>query len=247
MLIDGAHVPGVLPLDVPALGVDWYTANLHKWACAPRGCGFLWAARSRQAGLHPPVISWGLDKGFTAEFDWIGTRDPSPWLAAPEGLAFLEDLGLAAVRQHNHDLAWRGAEMLADRWGTTLAIDEASVGFMVTVPLPQSLGGTAADAARVRDALLFQHRIEVQVHARTAVCGRASRRRSTTTRTTSKNSRPQSPHAPALGCHLDVALSRPTYLERMAKLFVAAGFSRPGRAKARPYVNSATRSWPFRL
>ena len=83
---------------LPSLGVDWYMANLHKWACAPHSCGFLWAAPARQSGLHPPVISWGLDKGFTAEFDWVGTRDTSAWLAAPEGLAFLADQGWDAMR-----------------------------------------------------------------------------------------------------------------------------------------------------
>jgi isopenicillin-N epimerase len=165
VLVDGAHVPGVLPLDVQALGVDWYTANLHKWACAPRSSGFLWAHASRQAELHPPVISWGLDAGFTAEFDWVGTRDPSPWLAAPEGIAYLRDLGPDAVWRHNHDLAWRAARALTDRWRTTLGFDEASVGFMATVPLPASLGGTSDAAARLRDALLFDDRIEVQIHA----------------------------------------------------------------------------------
>lgn len=165
VLADGAHAPGVLPLDVPALGVDWYTANLHKWACAPHSCGFLWAAPARQAGLHPPVISWGLDKGFTAEFDWIGTRDPSAWLAAPEGLAFLADLGWDAIRAHNHDLAVRGAALLAERWGTPLGVDDEAIGFMATVAMPSQLGATAADAARVRDWLFFDDRIEVQVHA----------------------------------------------------------------------------------
>src|SRR5439155_24952894 len=65
VLVDAAHAPGMLALDVPALGVDWYVANLHKWAHAPRSCGVLWAHPDRQPGLHPPVISWGLDKGFT--------------------------------------------------------------------------------------------------------------------------------------------------------------------------------------
>lgn len=165
VLVDGAHAPGVLPLDIPSLGVDWYTANLHKWACAPRSCGFLWVHPSRQAGLHPPVISWGLDLGFTAEFDWVGTRDLSSWLAAPEGIAFLRDLGWDDVRQYNHDLAWRAARTLTGRWDTALEIDEASVGFMATVPLPAVLGSAPEDAARLRDALLFEDRIEVQVHA----------------------------------------------------------------------------------
>ena len=165
VLGDGAHVPGTLALDIPALGVDWYAANLHKWAHAPRSCGILWARPDRQAGLHPPVISWGLDKGFVAEFDWVGTRDPSPWLAAPAALAFLEELDYEAVRRHNHDLAWRAAVALTSRWGTTLERDEASVGSMVTIPLPASLGAAVDDAARLRDALLNEARIEIPVVA----------------------------------------------------------------------------------
>lgn len=165
VLVDGAHAPGVLPLDIPSLGVDWYTANLHKWACAPRSCGFLWAHRERQAGIHPPVISWNLDLGFTAEFDWVGTRDPSPWLAAPAGLAFLDDLGWSEMRSYNHDLAWRAAQALTDRWDTPLQIDEAAVGFMATIPLPLALGHTPEAAVRLRSALLFEDRIEVQLHA----------------------------------------------------------------------------------
>ncbi|MFI5178107.1 MAG: aminotransferase class V-fold PLP-dependent enzyme [Vicinamibacterales bacterium] len=165
VLVDGAHAPGVLPLDVPALGVDWYVANLHKWAHAPRSSGFLWADPGRQADLHPPVISWGLDQGFSAEFDWVGTRDPSPWLASPEGLRFLDDLGFDRARRYNHALAWHAATMLCDRWRTTPAADEPCIGAMATVALPDRLGADAQSAARLRDALLFDDRIEVQVHA----------------------------------------------------------------------------------
>lgn len=165
VLVDGAHAPGALALDVPAIGADWYTANLHKWAHAPRSAGILWANPSKQAGLHPPVISWGFDRGFTAEFDWVGTRDPSPWLAAPAGVEFLEQVGFDAQRRYNHDLVWRAATRLADEWRTTLGVKESEIGTMVTLPLPASLGDSAADASRVRDALLFDHSIEVQVHA----------------------------------------------------------------------------------
>ncbi len=165
VLVDGAHAPGVLPLDVPALAVDWYVANLHKWAHAPRSCGFLWADASRQDGLHPPVISWGLDLGFLAEFDWVGTRDPSPWLAAPDGLRFLDYLGVDAARAYNRTLAWAAAVSLCDRWHTRLEVRAPDVAAMVTVPLPDSLGSTASDAAALREGLLFDDRIEVQVHA----------------------------------------------------------------------------------
>jgi isopenicillin-N epimerase len=165
ILADGAHGPGAIPLDLASLGVDWYAANLHKWAFAPRGCGFLWAAPGRGAGIHPPVISWGVQEGFPGEFDWLGTRDPSPWLAAPEGVAFLNDLGADAVLGHNHSLAWEGGQRLCRQWGARIEIPESMVGSMVTVPLPDRLGSTPEDAARLRDALLFEDRIEVQVHA----------------------------------------------------------------------------------
>jgi isopenicillin-N epimerase len=165
VLVDGAHAPGVLPLDVPSLGVDWYAANLHKWACTPRSCGFLWASPSAQEGLHPAVISWGLDTGFTAEFDWVGTRDLSAWLAAPEAIAYLRERGVDAAWTYNHGLAWQGAQLLADAWKTTIPASESEIGFMVTVPLPARFGGEAAHATRLRHALLFTHGIEVQVHA----------------------------------------------------------------------------------
>jgi isopenicillin-N epimerase len=165
VLVDGAHAPGQIALDVPSLGADWYTANLHKWAHAPRSCGILWAARDRQAGLHPPVVSWGLDQGFHSEFDWVGTRDPSPWLAAPEGIAFLKELGVDAVRSYNHALAWDAARLLADRWGTTFGVPEAHVPSMVAVPAPERFGSTREDATRLRDALLFEDEIEVHAHA----------------------------------------------------------------------------------
>ncbi len=164
ILADGAHAPGVLPLEVAELGVDWYVGNLHKWAYAPRSCGFLWAPAGRQAGLHPPVISWGLDQGFSAEFDWVGTRDPSPWLAAPEAIAFQRELGFEAIRSHNHALAWDATRMLAKSWGTTLGMEEPMVGAMATLALPERAGATKEEAARLRDALLFEERIEVQLH-----------------------------------------------------------------------------------
>jgi isopenicillin-N epimerase len=164
VLADGAHAPGAIALDVPSLGVDWYVANLHKSAFVPRSSGFLWAPPERQVGLHPAVISWGLDQGFTAEFDLVGTRDPSPHLAAPAAFAFIDTLGRERMQAHNHELAWSGAHRLARAWGTQVDVPEALIGSMATVPLPPSLGATREDAARVRDALLFVDRIEVAVH-----------------------------------------------------------------------------------
>ncbi len=167
VLVDGAHAPGAIALDIPALGVDWYVGNLHKWAFVPRACGLLWAAPERQAALHPPTISWGLDTGMTSEFDWTGTRDPSAILAAPTALAFMrEALGVDAMRAWNHDLVWRMAHALAERWGRRWTVPEAMVGCMATVPLPERLDALGPDAMpRLKDWLLRERGIEAQVLA----------------------------------------------------------------------------------
>jgi isopenicillin-N epimerase len=165
VLADGAHAPGAIPLDIPSLGVDWYVGNLHKWLWVPRSSGILWTSPVRQPALHPSVISWGLDLGFHAEFDLTGTRDPSPHLSAPAAIAFMRQLGVRAVRQYNHELVWNGARLLAERWGTSFVTPEEMIGTMATVMLPEGVGSTADDAARLRDALLFGDRIEVQLHA----------------------------------------------------------------------------------
>jgi isopenicillin-N epimerase len=165
ILVDGAHAPGSIPLDIPSLGVDWYVGNLHKWAWAPRSCGILWCAPAHQARIHPTVISWGLDQGFTTEFDLVGTRDPSAHLAAPEGIAFMRELGLDEVRAWNHHMAWDGALRLCAAWGTSLPAPESMIATMATVPLPERAGSMRDDAVRLRDALLYEDRIEVQLHA----------------------------------------------------------------------------------
>ena len=169
VLVDGAHAPGAIDVDIESLGVDWYAANLHKWCFAPRSCGVLWAAPERRSGLHPGVISWGItNDDWLQEFDWTGTRDPTPWLAAPAGLDFMHDvLGVAAMREHNHRLAWQSAQRLGERWGRRWGTPESMVGCMVSVPLPERLGpADIATAQRLRDALLFDHGIEVPVVVR---------------------------------------------------------------------------------
>ena len=164
-LVDGAHAPGAIPVQIESLGVDFYTGNLHKWAWSPRSCGILWARPEHQPSLHPPVTSWGLDQGFTTEFDCIGTRDPSAWLAAPAGFRLMEAFGVERVQSYNHDLVWRAAQELAARWNVPFDTPESMVGTMATVALPGALGASAPDAGRLRDALLFEDHIEVQVHA----------------------------------------------------------------------------------
>lgn len=167
VLVDGAHVPGALALDIEALGADWYVANLHKWAFAPRACGLLWVSPAQRAALHPTVISWGLDVGLAQEFDWTGTRDPSAFLSAPAGIAFMHDaLGVDAMRTWNHDLAWRMAHELAARWGQPFTTPEAMVGCMASVVLPERIAALGEPAApALKDWLFHERGIEAQVLA----------------------------------------------------------------------------------
>ena len=106
-------------------------------------------------GLHPGVISWGVTSGdWLQEFDWTGTRDPSPWLAAPAGLDFMHDvLGVDAMREHNHRSLGERAR-LAGRWRRPWTTPEPMVGCMVTCPCPSVSVRRAATAQRLRDALL---------------------------------------------------------------------------------------------
>jgi isopenicillin-N epimerase len=165
VLVDGAHVPGSRPLDIAALGMDWYAANLHKWAHAPRSCGFLSAAPERQSILHAPVVSWGRNGGFRREFEHTPTADPTSLLAAPEGIALLREWDFDACVRYMHDLAADAATMLTEHWRIPFEIPCGMVGAMVTVPVPQELGATDADATRLRLALLVDDRIEVGLHA----------------------------------------------------------------------------------
>jgi isopenicillin-N epimerase len=163
VLADGAHAPGAVPVDIESLGVDWYTGNLHKWAWAPRSSAVLWTNPDRQTSLHSTVISWGLDQGFTQEFDWPGTRDPTAHLAAPVGIATMQKFGVSSVQRYNHELAWSAGQEMATHWGTTLLGPENMIGPMITVPLPGRLGSTREEAIKLRDALLFEDNIEVHL------------------------------------------------------------------------------------
>lgn len=152
VLVDGAHAAGQVDLDVTAIGADWYTGNCHKWLCAPKGSAFLWTAPDRQAGLHPTVISHGLDQGYLAAFDWTGTRDPSAALSVPAAIAFHERLGGAALRRRNHALAGQATDLLVQRLDTEVGAEPAMTAAMGLVRLPARAEDGAV--ARLRDWLL---------------------------------------------------------------------------------------------
>jgi isopenicillin-N epimerase len=161
ILVDGAHAPGQLALDIPSLGADWYAGNCHKWLFAPKGCGFLWARRNAQAGIHPPVISHGYEKGFTAEFDWTGTRDFSAWLAVPDGLDFFRSLGPARARAYSHALVTRKAEEISRAWQTRCDGPAQLHGALMSIRLPERLQGH--DPVRLMSEWFHRDRVVVPV------------------------------------------------------------------------------------
>ncbi|GBD04658.1 Isopenicillin N epimerase [bacterium HR20] len=164
VMIDGAHAPGMLPLQLDELGADWYTGNFHKWLFAPKGCAFLWTAPRRQAMTHPVVISHGYQNGYLAEFDFTGTKDWSTYLSAPAGLAFYERLGGGDIYRYNRTLALDAQRVLARAVGVTPPAPQEMIAFLAAVPLP-STEATEAAASRLQQWLFDEHRIEVPIFA----------------------------------------------------------------------------------
>jgi len=120
-LVDGAHAPGMLPLDLTAIGAAYYAGNGHKWLCGPKGVGFLHVRRDRQEGIEPAVISHGYNTRrpdqprLHAAFDWTGTGDPTPALCLAASIRWLDGLsedGLAGLMRRNHELAVAGRRLL---------------------------------------------------------------------------------------------------------------------------------------
>jgi len=165
VMIDGAHAPGQIPLDVASIGADWYVGNLHKWYFAPRSCGFLWARKAMQAATHPLAISHGYGEGFRAEFEWTGTRDVTPALAAPAAIEFHESLGGAALMARNRALVGEAASMLVRRWRTGMTGPLDAFAAMATVRLPLGGEATSARANTLMRELAERYRISAAVVA----------------------------------------------------------------------------------
>lgn len=150
VLVDGAHAPGQVPLDLGAIGAEWYAGNAHKWLFAPKGCAFLHAAPAAREGLHPVVISHGLGEGFLAEFDWTGTRDPTAWLAIDAAIALHGRLGGEGLMARNAAMAEAAGEALAARFGTEVGARPEMQGAMAVVRLPRDAPFAAEEAVALR-------------------------------------------------------------------------------------------------
>jgi isopenicillin-N epimerase len=173
-LVDGAHAPGYLPLDVRATGAAYYAANLHKWVCAPKGTGFLYVRENRRRSVRPVSISHGANASrtdrsrFLIEFDWTGTFDPTPWLSLPEALRVMNEMlpgGWPEVMRRNRALALRARDLLCNALGVAPPAPDGMIGAMAAIPLPDgtSMTAPALYGDPLQDRLLFAHRIEVPV------------------------------------------------------------------------------------
>ena len=162
-LVDGAHVPGQIHVDLSGLGADFYVGNLHKWLYAPKGCAVLFMASAHRERVHPVVISHGYGDGLAAEFDWVGTRDLSAWLSAPSAVRFLEALGPERVRGWNHGLRREGAALLCSTWGTQAPAPDQMLAALATLDPPCRIPGDVDSAAAVERALFARHKIVVPV------------------------------------------------------------------------------------
>lgn len=169
-LVDGAHAAGFLPLDLRAIDAAYYTGNLHKWVCAPKGAAFLYVRKNRRMSVHPIAISHGANSmredrsRYLLEFDWTGTFDPTPWLSVPAAIDFiggLMDGGWSEVMRRNRALALEGRDII----GLGKAAPDDMLGAMVGIPLPDgdALKAPPLYGDALQDALLFEDRIEVPI------------------------------------------------------------------------------------
>lgn len=164
VLVDGAHAPGMLDLELDRIGADFYVGNLHKWGCAPRGTAVLHASPRWRGTLRPLVASWGEPEGFPVAFDETGTDDPTAWLAAPRALRVLERLGWDRLRRHNVELAVAGQRELARALRLAdgdLPRDPAVS--MQLVPLPDGVAADREAAAVLQDRIGEESAVEVAI------------------------------------------------------------------------------------
>lgn len=176
VLLDGAHAPGQIPLDVRAINAHYYTANLHKWPCCPKGTAFLWVHPERREGFEPLALSARahLDRPdrdrFRALFDYIGTDDYTGFLAIPQALDFMASLegSWDALRARNRALTLEGRAILCDALGCEPATPDDLVATMATLVIPGvglPSGGTAPGKYEdpLQETLVEKHNIQVPV------------------------------------------------------------------------------------
>jgi len=172
VMVDGAHGPGMVPLDLNGLGASYYAGNYHKWLCSPKGSAFLWARSGLGESLVPPVISHGWNDPRTDRprfhllFDYAGADDPTPHLAVPAAIDFLSSLypgGLSGTMDHNRSLALAARDLLCEFVGTAQPAPDSMIGSLAAVPLPDSTEEISGQLDPLGLRLLHDYGIQVPV------------------------------------------------------------------------------------
>lgn len=168
ILVDGAHAPCSIPLDIPLLNVDFYTGNCHKWMCAPKGSAFLWAASDVQNILNP--LSYSLincrGNSFQDRFYWTGTSDPTPLLTIPTALDFIDSLatnGVNEMMKQNHQLCIEMTNMLCKTLEIPLPCPNDSISSMCALPISSANPLFPGQIDPIQDQLFHDYHIEIPV------------------------------------------------------------------------------------
>lgn len=176
VLVDGAHAPGMLPIDLATMEPDYYTANHHKWLCAPKASGFLFVTPELQHQVRPNVISHGANRTrpersrFLTEFDWTGTHDPTPLLTVQTAVQFMESLyagGLTELYEKNHEKTLKGRNILCDALEIDAPSHDSMIGSLATIPIQAErfckVSKTASAAQTLKNILFQEHHFELPV------------------------------------------------------------------------------------
>jgi isopenicillin-N epimerase len=163
-LIDGAHAPGQIPLDMQAIGADCYAGNLHKWLCAPKGAGFLYVRPEHQEWMQSVIVSWGwgdreapVASQFIRRNQWQGTRDPAAFLTVPAAIQFQAENDWESIRARCHELVSLARRRIATLTDLAVISPQSTDWFvqMVTCPV------RTADIERLKVGLYEQYRVEI--------------------------------------------------------------------------------------
>ena len=157
-IVDGAHAPAHMPVDIEAIGADFYSGNTHKWLMAPKGAGFLHVRPEHQERVDAAIVSWGYaaGRGFQERIEMQGTRDPAAWLAVPDAIRYQAERDWDAVRARCRALTREARAELCNLLGTEPLAPEEMLGQMASVRLPQPDPG-------LRDRLFANHRVEIPI------------------------------------------------------------------------------------